>query len=160
MRLSSASTGCRRARAVGCSSKKNRQHPRPSKNSLRSLRSLTQSTSGVGPSFWGTGDGTAYGPTLSLRSLSCSAGVAESSDDVPVSAHTSRSREVPVPLASSAALLERKNSVPPAALLAEPGGEIAGQIVKPGLPSSAPTVSNWTSLSVGEPSASARLDIA
>ena len=50
---------------------------------------------------------------------------------------------VPLPLASSAALEDMKNSVPPLAGEALPGGEVLGQTVKPGLPLSSPAVSIW-----------------
>src|SRR5262245_2717291 len=66
-----------------------------------------------------------------------SAGVAESSDDVLVSAQTPILRAVPVGLPvsdPSPAIVLRKNSEPPWAVEYWPAGDVAGQTVKPGVP--------------------------
>jgi hypothetical protein len=89
-----------------------------------------------------------------VRWLRDSAGV-DASEAVFVSPHTSRSRDDPLPFASSAALELRKNSVPPASVAYCADGDCAGHRVKPGLPASAPAVSNCVTVRVGVLAASA-----
>src|SRR5262249_53663441 len=72
--------------------------------------------SGKSPAFWSAFGGMAYWPTVSVVCDRESAGLAEPSDEGLVSAHTSRSVEVPVALASPAAFELMKYSVPPAPL--------------------------------------------
>src|SRR5437660_499534 len=98
-----------------------------------------------------------YRLTLSLVWLRLSAGL-EFSELVFESAQTSRSVELPLPLASSAAFELRKYSVPPAPSSYAVPGDCAGQMVKPGLPLSAPTVSNWVTATLAAPDASALLE--
>src|SRR4051812_29372106 len=93
-----------------------------------------------------------------VRWLSASVGVAERSELVFVSDHSSSCVELPVPLASSAAFELRKYSVPPAEDEPRPFGEIAGQTVNPGFPASAPLVSNCTTVCVAAPEASAAFE--
>ena len=110
--------------------------------------------SGKSPGFCSDFGGSAYSPTVSVVWLRASAGV-EPSDWVFVNAHTSRSVEEPLPLASSAAFELRKYSVPPAAVAYCVPGDTAGHSVKPGLPASAPAVSNCVTRRVAAPAASA-----
>jgi hypothetical protein len=84
----------------------------------------------------------AYGFTVSTELLRLSAGLALFSDCVFVSAQTMRSLEIPVPLASAAASELMKYSVPPRSVAYAVPGVEAGQTVKPGLPFTAPIVSN------------------
>src|SRR5215472_11895874 len=101
----------------------------------------------------------AYGLTVSTELLRLRAGLVVFSDAVFVSAQTMRSLETPVPLASPAASELRKYSVPPRSeaywLLP---GVVAGQTVKPGLPFTAPVVSNWVTEILAAPDASALLE--
>src|SRR4051794_40266960 len=73
-----------------------------------------QSASGVGPSFWFAGGGTAYMPTGDWTALSTTCG-ADARVLVLVSDQVSSELELPLPFASSAAFVLRKYSVPPAA---------------------------------------------
>src|SRR5260370_14853671 len=99
-----------------------------------------------------------YWLTVSTELLSLRAGLAVFSDCVFVSAQTMRSVEDPVPLASPAASELRKYSVPPRSVAYAPPGVVAGQTVKPGLPRTAPVVSNCVTETLLAPEASALLE--
>src|SRR3954470_21740020 len=122
-----------------------------------------QSASGVGPAFCTAGSGTAYGLTVDFATCTLSAGATpELSDAVLVTDHVSRSLDVPVPLASSAAFVLRKYSVPLAVVAYCPAvGDCAGHTVKPGWsPGAARLVSIWLTVTELAPDASCALDIA
>ena len=99
--------------------------------------------------------------TVTRVLLSCGFGRAESSDRVLLRLHVTMLVEEPVgsPVASSAALEDRKNSVPSASWLYwSADGDCAGQMVKPLSPRSAAVVSNWVTSTSASPRARARLE--
>src|SRR6266436_2909489 len=100
----------------------------------------------------------AYGLTVSTVLLRLRAGLAVFSDCVFVSPQTIRSLETPDPLASAAASALRKYSVPPRLVAYAVPGVVAGQTVKPGLPFTAPLVSNWVTAMLAALDASALLE--
>src|SRR3954452_13356187 len=83
-------------------------------------------------------------------------------DLVLVNDQVSSCEDRPVPLASSAALVLRKYSVPPAAVAyCAVVGDCAGQMVKPGCPpGAARLVSTWVTRTEVAPETSWALDIA
>src|SRR5690349_4059519 len=120
-----------------------------------------QSASGTEPAFWVAGGGTEYRRTGTRELLSDTFGWFVSRDRVLVRFQVTMLLEVPAvsPVASSAALEDRKNSVPLAALeKSRVVGDCAGQIVKPLRPLSAPVVSNWVTSTLASPRASAFLE--
>src|SRR6476619_3760930 len=94
----------------------NRFCQQPGPNGVDMVVSLMHWPSGKSPAFWLALGGTAYRPTVSVVLERLSAGLALLSDLVLLSAQTSKLVEEPSPLASSAALDDRKYSVPPCAL--------------------------------------------
>ena len=92
----------------------------------------------MSPGFWSDFGGNTYVWLLISRLVIPSAGDAESSDFVFVSAQRPMRRAVPVGLPvsePSPAIVLRKYSVPLRSLEYCPAGEVAGQTVKPGEPS-------------------------
>ena len=92
---------------------------------------------------------------MELRSTG--AGFEVSSVAVPLSLQIAMRLSVPLPLASSAAIELRKYSVPSPASSYCSAGLVAARSVKPGLPATAPTVSNWVTFTVAVLRASANL---
>src|SRR3954451_4057230 len=122
---------------------------------------LRHSPSGMGPGFWLAAGGIAYCLTRTRVLLSTGLGRLVSSDRVLVRLQVTMLLEVPAsaPVASGAALEDRKNSVP---LLSRAYwsllGDCAGHTVKPLSPRSAPVVSNWVTSTSASPRASARFE--
>jgi hypothetical protein len=107
------------------------------------------------------GGGTEYVFTRTRVLLSATLGWFVSRDRVLVRFQVTIVLDVPwvSPVASSAALDDRKNSVPLAAREKSPAvGDWAGQIVNPLRPLSAPVVSNWVTSTLASPRASAFLE--
>src|SRR4051812_36447416 len=112
----------------------------PAPNGVGVVVLLMHSRSGVFPGFWSERGGNVYVSLLISRLLSASEGEAESIDFVFVSAHSPMRWAVPVwlPVSKpSPAIVLRKYSVPLRSLEYCPACDVAGQAVKPGMPSTA-----------------------
>jgi hypothetical protein len=99
---------------------------------------LMQSASGTLPTFWFDFGGKTYVWLLISRLVQSTAGAVELSDAVFVSAHSPMRRAVPVgfPVSEpSPAIVLSRYSVPLRSLEYWPAGDVAGQTVKPGDPS-------------------------
>ena len=103
--------------------------------------------------------GTPYCATVSVVCVMVRFGAGVATDEVLANFHTSRLVLELLPLASSAASEDMKNSVPPLADDAWPGGDVLGHTVKPGLPPAPrPVVSIWVTATLAAPDASAAFE--